>query len=245
MAKVITVYNTLKGLANKDQRGFITPEAFNDFAPMAQMTIYNRLFNDLVDAAKSNRAGIDPARDKSLGKRVKESLSVFQRNATITRQDGIFNYPENFSRAISATTFGSVVLGQSNKTPIEILYDEDKISRILQSRISRPSLTFPVALMSETIEVYPQSINRIILSYYKRPQGRDAVDGSPVSTQPSIAFSNGFPNITDSVDFELPDNMTEDIVLEMAILMGIKLKDSDVYQFSSGEKRERDIDQSQ
>lgn len=244
MAKVLVVYDALKGLANKDQRGFITPESFNRFAPMAQTIIFNRLFDDLKDAARNNRAGFDPARDKSLHKRIKEDLSVFQRNATIIRQNGIFDYPEDFSRAISATTFGSVVLGQSSKVPIEILYDEDKISRILRSRLNKPTLEFPLALMSETIEVYPQSINRIILSYYKRPQGLDPMTLEPVSAPPSIAFTGGFPDATASIDFELPDHMTETIVFEMAILMGIKLRDQQLSGFATMERRGREMDQS-
>jgi hypothetical protein len=33
MASVYQVYSTLKNLANKDEKGFVTPQNFNTFAP--------------------------------------------------------------------------------------------------------------------------------------------------------------------------------------------------------------------
>jgi hypothetical protein len=48
MASVNTVYTALKNLANKDQRGFITPAVFNSFAGVAQLNVYNSLFDKLA-----------------------------------------------------------------------------------------------------------------------------------------------------------------------------------------------------
>ena len=47
MASVNRVYSALKDLVNKDQRGFVTPAVFNSFASVAQMNIFNKLFEDL------------------------------------------------------------------------------------------------------------------------------------------------------------------------------------------------------
>lgn len=247
MASVNVVYNTLKGLANKDQKGFITPEAFNEFAPIAQVRIYNRLFDRLKDAHRNSRANFDPGRDKSLHKRILEDLSVFQRVIVINRTDGVFPYPENFSRAIAATTNGSVVLGQSTRIPIELCYDEDKVDRILRNRVSKPKDDFPMAFMSESIEVFPSSINRIRLSYYKRPEGKNLI-GQPVPSQPSYSGTDvGNVNLFDaaaSIDFELPDHMINDIVVEMAELMGVKLRDSEMTSYSIGEQQQIKTDQS-
>ena len=247
MASVNIVYNTLKGLANKDQKGFISPEAFNEFAPIAQDRIFNRLFDRLKDAQRNSRANFDPGRDKSLHKRILEDLSIFQRVIVIPRTDGVFSYPENFSRAIAATTNGSVVLGQSSRVPIELCYNEDKVDRILRSRVSKPTDDFPVAFMSENIEVFPSSINRIRLSYYKRPEGKD-LTGQPVPQQPAysgtdFAGSNIF-NASDSIDFELPDHMVNEIVSEMAELMGVKLRDPDVQTYGSATQAQIKSEQS-
>ena len=48
MVSVLQVYNAVKDIANKEQKGFITPGVFNSFAPIAQMNIYNEMFSELV-----------------------------------------------------------------------------------------------------------------------------------------------------------------------------------------------------
>ena len=75
------------------------------------------------------------------------------------------------ARIISLTTNGSVIMGQSTRTAIDMCYDEDKIERILISDLSKPTESAPVALISENIEVFPDSIQSISMRYYKYPQG--------------------------------------------------------------------------
>ena len=41
------VYQTVLALANKEQRGYITPQEFNLFANQAQMEIFEQYFYDL------------------------------------------------------------------------------------------------------------------------------------------------------------------------------------------------------
>ena len=60
MASVREVYNALKDIANKDERGFVTPTEFNSFAPIAQTNIFNSLFTQLVAAENLKRRGINP-----------------------------------------------------------------------------------------------------------------------------------------------------------------------------------------
>ena len=71
-ADISVVYNTLKDLANKDQQGFISPTEFNRFANIAQLNIFNGLFDELKDAKKLSRSGFNPMRDKSRIKRIEE-----------------------------------------------------------------------------------------------------------------------------------------------------------------------------
>lgn len=239
MASVNVVYNTLIDLVNKDQKGFITPSVFNSFAGVAQINIYNRLFDDLKDAHRNQRAAFDPGRDKSLFKRINEDLSAFVRTETLSRTDGVFEKPEDIGRIISSTTFGSILLGQSTRTPIEMCYDEDKIDRILRSDISAPTEDFPIALISKDIEVFPQSINRIRLKYYKIPQSIDSL-GQPSTNNPtygSIDFGDAqVYSSSDSYDFELPNHYVAMLVMEIAQLIGINLRDAVVEQFGNSEQ---------
>ena len=47
MINVDTVYQTVQALANKEQRGYITPQEFNLFANQAQQDIFEQYFYDL------------------------------------------------------------------------------------------------------------------------------------------------------------------------------------------------------
>ena len=61
MASVNEVYSALKNLANKDERGFITPKVFNTFTTIAQNKIFNDLFNELTKAKTLRTRNVDAA----------------------------------------------------------------------------------------------------------------------------------------------------------------------------------------
>jgi hypothetical protein len=233
-ASVQTVYNTLQDLANKDQQGFVTPTEFNRFAQIAQLNIFNGLFDELKDAKRLSRAGFNPTRDKSRTKRIEEDLSIFSTKATLAKSNGVFDMTDDtnakpMARIISISTAGSILLNQSTKKPIEICYDEEKIERILVSNLSAPTEDFPVALVSDDIHVFPTSINKIEVRYYKYPAGRNA----------NGTRSDAPPSITSPIDFELPEHYTSDLVYEIGKMVGLNLRDSDIVTYTGQEMQTR------
>lgn len=239
MVRVDVVFNALKSLANKDQKGFVTPSVFNKLASIAQLKIYNRMFDQLKNAHRNARPGFDPARDKSLFKRIHEDLSNFTKSVVIVKENGVFAKPDDFSRAISATTNGTIILNQSTRVPLEMCYDRDKLDRILRSRISKPRDTSPVLFMLEDIEVYPQTITRIRLNYYKIPQSLD-FEGNRSTNSPAIAITGGptfsFVDVGNSYNFELPEHYTQDVVTEMAEMIGLSLRDAAMTNYSAADQ---------
>ena len=47
MVNINTVYQRVLAIANKEQRGYITPQEFNLFANQAQLDIFEQYFYDL------------------------------------------------------------------------------------------------------------------------------------------------------------------------------------------------------
>jgi hypothetical protein len=231
-ASISLVHDTLLDLANKDQQGFVSDAEFNNFAQIAQLNVYNRLFDELKDAKRLSRAGFNPMRDKSRIKRIEEDLAYFSKKSTITKSSGVFDKPTDLSRIISVSTAGSILLDQSTKKPIELCYDEEKIERILISTLSSPTEDFPVALVSDSIHVFPTSINKVELRYYKLPGGRDISSGARVTSGTLVPTYSSSDN---SVDFELPEHYTADLVYEIAKMVGINLRDADVVSYANGE----------
>lgn len=228
-ASIQIVHDTLLDLANKDQQGFVSDLEFNKFAQIAQLNIYNGLFDELKDAKRLSRAGFNPNRDKSRIKRIQEDLSYFSKKATVTKSSSVFNKPDDLSRIISLSTAGSILLDQSTKKPIEICYDEEKIERILISTLSAPTDDFPIALVSDDIHVFPTSVNKIEIRYYKIPQGRNTSDGERSSSQPAFAPSGTL------IDFELPEHYTADLIYEIAKMIGLNLRDNDIVAYGNTE----------
>ncbi len=228
-ASISLVRDALLNLANKDQQGFVSDSEFNTFAQVAQLNIYNRLFDEIKDAKRLSRAGFNPTRDKSRIKRIEEDLSYFSKKLVVPKSDALFNKPSDLSRIISISTKGNIMLDQSSKKPIEVCYDEEKIERILLSNLSSPSEDFPVALVSDDIYIFPTSIKNIEVRYYKIPQGRLST-GERSGSQPTY-----FNGTASDVDFELPEHYTSDLIYEIARMVGINLRDADVSNYASQE----------
>ena len=234
-ASVVAVYEAVRDLANKDQQGFVSDNEFNSFARLAQLNIFNGLFDELKDSKRLSRSGFNPNRDKDRRKRVLEDLSAFSTTDTVTKSSGVFSMTDasgaDMARIISISTAGSILLDQSTTKPIEICYDEEKIERILISTISAPTEDFPVALVSDDIHVFPTTINKIKVRYYRYPMGRSSTGAT--STTP-VTYTTGASSPT-LIDFELPEHYTSDLVYEIARMIGINLRDNSVSQFAGEE----------
>ena len=54
MVNIDTVYQKVLALANKEQRGYVTPQEFNLFASQAQLEIIEQYFYDLNQFDRGN-----------------------------------------------------------------------------------------------------------------------------------------------------------------------------------------------
>ena len=245
-ASVNVVYSTLKDLVNKDQQGFVSVKEFNNFAQVAQLRIFNRLFDMMKEGSRLERAGFGQGRDMSKYKQIKEDLAVFAKSEDVSKASGVFARPDDFARLISISTSGGSLLGRTTRTPIQVCYDEEKIDRILSSTLNAPTANYPVALVSGDIEVFPETISKIKMRYYKIPQST-VTDGTPSSSPPVYATAGGSTDLFSSAssrDFELPEHYTMDLVMEIASLIGINLRDADVSNYAQTESAERKTEQS-
>jgi len=106
------------------------------------------------------------------------------------------------------------------------LTDESKINHLLNSTLSAPSSTFPVAIMSDTIEVFPTTITKVTLRYYREPS-------LPVYQSKTASLPNGAKvelfQDSGSSNFELPYQYEQELVAEIAKMVGINIKDKDLY----------------
>lgn len=240
MASVYTVYSTLKDLANKDERGFVTPSTFNAFAALAQQNVFNSLFSKNMLSSTSKSRGLDGHRDMALSKQLREDLAFFSKESTISQVDGTFAKPADLARIISAKTFGTFILGQTTSIPIDLVYDELKAEYIFRSTLSRPTENNPIAVVSDSITVYPTSVKKIKLKYYKQPSGINPTTKARVVSLPKFGYTvvsnKEVYDAATSVDFELPEHYTPQLIMELAKMIGVNIKDSDIFSYASSEQ---------
>lgn len=241
-ASISTVYNTLLDLVSKDQRGMVTPSIFNSFAQLAQLKIFNKMFDSLIQGKNLRLKFLDPAGEKSTINQIKEDLSNFIKTSVVnknTGSDNVYDKPDDLARLVSMSTYDSVDV--SNEAPIEMIYDKDKMRRILRSPVIAPSSNYRVAMVEENITVYPKTptVSKIQLTYYKIPQGRNTSDVR-VAQVPSLSFvsTTGVADANASVNFELPEHYTEDLVFEIGSMIGLNLRDADVVNYSELKEKE-------
>lgn len=245
MASVREVYNALKDIANKDQRGFVTPTEFNSFAPIAQANVFNAMFKRMTNVNAMRKRGIDPGRDKSGLKQLKEDMAMFSKTSpVINRTSGAhFAKPDDLARIIYVKTAGSLLLGENTSITIPVEYDEEKLEYVLNSNLSKPSETAPVAFLDDEIEVYPKSLKKINVRYYKQPEGLSPTTGARTASTPKFGFTTNNNKETydasTSVDFELPEHYIPEIVEEMARLIGINLRDTNIYTYAEQQSQKR------
>ena len=91
--------------------------------------------------------------------------------------------------------------------------------------------------------MFPTSIKKIKLRYYKYPEGINPSTGARTAATPKFGYtlSNGIESYSasNSVDFELPDHYEAELIVEIAKLIGVNLKDADVANYAISEQQRK------
>ena len=254
MISVQRVYETVREICNKDQKGFVTPLVFDTLARTAQQNVYNEMFNELKIANALRASGRDAGRDKSAYKMVEEDLAMFIRQvgievddvsdvyeATVTDENGnetiVSVDPEDgigFAKPIDLSRIINMYVTGTN-TSVELIYDAEKAQRVLQSNLSTPTQEFPAALvMGNYVQVFPEAVEAVTMVYYRQPRSRviatNVVDfeSHPTYSTISVDPATGFTifNEFDSRNFDLPEHYFNEVVSEIVKMIGVRLRDT-------------------
>mgnify|MGYP003154365813 CR=1 FL=1 len=110
MVNIDTVYQKVLAFANKEQRGYITPQEFNLFADQAQMEIFEQYFYD------KNQFGRLPGNDYAYSDMINnldQKISIFEKyNREVNvlyNSDAAATNPDN--RAHHKQSWGDIIIG--------------------------------------------------------------------------------------------------------------------------------------
>ena len=221
MVLVDTVYQRVLAIANKEQRGYITPLEFNLLANQAQLSIFENYFVEL------NQALAMPGNESEYSDIVKtlnEKISIFKNDGDLvplTYASGYFSYPSDMHKLGTLYYRHNGVATEDSVEIQEIDYNE--LIDYNNSPLTKPTLSRPIYSRSENgIKVFstPLIINNVVTSYTKIPA---KVEWGYVVTNEQALY-----NASSSDNFELHASEEITLVVKILGLVGIVIQKQDL-----------------
>ena len=228
MVFIDTVYQKVLAIANKEQRGYITPQEFNLFAGQAQMDIFEQYFYDIN---QFNRVPGNDTEYSDMLSLLNEKISIFKRTAALTYNVG--GYYQKPAGALNTYLINSITF---NNIPMAELSNEELV-QAQKSLILKPTRQNPAYVQRQNrIYVYPIGITSSVLvkaNYILKP----------LTPRWNYVVANGeaLYNSTGSIDFSLHSSEENNLINKILQLAGITMG-NEIYQVGSQEEA-KDIQQ--
>ena len=221
MVNIDTVYQRVLALANKEQRGYITPQEFNLFANQAQMDIFEQYFYDLNQFLRV------PGNDTAYSDMVtllEEKISLFEDTSPVVYNGG-GTLPADIYR------LGTARYNNNGKHVLINRVSEKELRMMSLGPLTKPSKSNPVYTVKGSFiylaGIAPASFD---VSYTKKPAKVNwtyVVVGEKALVNNSAAA--GYKN------FELHPSEETKLVIKILALAGIAIKDPSLYQVAGAE----------
>jgi len=242
------IYRLVQTFANKEQRGFITPSDFNLLAKQAELELVNKRLDVLRE--KSQAKKIKGVLEEYLTPEVAEQdlapflISISKNTSTSSITSGYIeneiSVDDNVLLIKELFILPDETLGINSHIPLEIIGPKD-INKVLRSSLVKPSVEFPVGLMSGStnssnlkIKIFPDSIKKVMMYAYHIP-----------STPPQWSYVTvaGKPvyNPSDSTQFKLPVRAHGELVIKILEYLGVNLREATLINYTTGKEMMQDL----
>jgi len=241
------IYRLVQTFANKEQRGFITPSDFNLLAKQAELELVNKRLSILQEKSQPKKAG--GFIEESLTPEVAEQdmapflksnrfnastslIAAGYSEAEVTLTDNVLLIKEIFILPDESFSINSHI-------PLEIVKPED-INKVLRSSLVKPSMDFPIGLMSGSssngdlkIKVFPDDIKSVMVYYYCMPSTPPQWNYVTIAGKPVHDPSN-------STQFTLPPRVHGEIVVKILEYLGVNLREAQLVQYAQSNEVKAD-----
>jgi len=227
------VYQKVLAFANKEQRGYITPQEFNLFADQAQKEIFEQYFYDINQWSRQH--GNDTGHSDMLTN-LEEKVSLFEKYDQIAEVQGDFGsvmissfsdiYRLEMIRVDYQTNSGFVVaeeiqLNELNKYGTSPLGTNTKSRPVYTRYAGNVNLAlkvypYPAATIDANGNAISPITDRVLLSYIKTPL---TPNWGYVVVNDKALYNDHI-----SIDFELHASEESELVYKILMLSGIAIK---------------------
>ena len=263
MVSIDKVYQKVLALANKEQRGYITPQEFNLFADHAQMEIFEQYFYDLN---QYKRLPGNQAEYSDIVGIIKNKISLFEHfqlgdyNITVQNKFGSCKDIEDDIPGLYRLGEISVAYPALGKSGVCEELTPKEFSLRSKSKLTSPTEDRPVYVKTNNHTYTGDNTRRIQIYPYPKtagyvdPNGVAVPDGSDITLstknagvradyirkpkKPNWAYVviNNKPlyNSTSAVDFELHSSEETELVYRILALFGIAIEKPQLTQIAAG-----------
>ena len=231
-----TVYQRVLSIANKEQRGYITPQEFNLLANQAQLEIFEQYFHDINQFGRlpGNKTEYSDMIDN-----INEKLKPFQnyQTAMSVSSSSIGVLDSNLHKLGKVTYNQATGTGSTGTFHIEIEeIDQGQFAEIQLSPLTRATIDRPyyVRKTATQILLFPAasfaSSGNVFYNWIDKP--------AKVEWTYTVVNGEALYNSTNVVDFELHASEETKLVIKILELAGIVIKDPNLYQLVDKEETE-------
>ena len=241
------IYRLVQTFANKEQRGFVTPSDFNLLAKQAELELVNKRLDVLREKSQPKKAA-GFTQESLTPELAEQDLAPFLISVSKSTSKGVVSsgYTEN-----EITIDPNVLLikelfilpdeslGINSHIPLEIIGPKD-INKVLRSSLVKPSVEFPIGLMSGSInsgdlkiKVFPDEINSVMMYVYHLPSNPPQWSYVTIAGKPVY-------NPSDSTQFRLPVRVHGELVIKILEYLGVNLREAEVVQYATNKEIAQD-----
>ena len=230
MVNVDRVYQKVLALANKEQRGYITPQDFNLFANQAQMEIFEQYFYD-VNIARKGQGNDTVYAD--VDDMLEEKLQIFEKTEDASTYAAGVSTPASILLPNYIYRVNKVFHLQANKLiTCEILNTKDFNEARYGGYLTRPTRSRPIANIHANellVAIEHDSITNIgvRITFFKVPA---KVNWAYIVMNNKAMYNEGGGD----VHFQLHRSEETNLVNKILKLAGISIKQQDVAQSGQG-----------
>ena len=216
-----TVYLRVLAIANKEQRGYITPQEFNKLANQAQLEIFEQYFYDLNQFLRL--PGNDTIHSDAVDM-LEEKIGIFEvYNSPI----GSGTLSELNVHKLGAVYHQETINGVQTKVEAEKL-NPNELRYYINSPLTAPTVKRPVFIVQQDqITVLPADADNLSMNYIKKP--------ADVYWGYTIINDEALYNPSTSINFQLHASEETELVLKILSLAGVVIRDPQLYQIAATE----------
>ena len=231
-----TVYQRVLSIANKEQRGYITPLEFKLLANQAQLEMFEQYFHDINQFGRlpGNKTEYSDVVDN-----INEKLKPFQnyQTAMSVSSSSIGVLDSNLHKLGKVTYNQATGTGSTSTFHIEIEeIDQGKFAELQLSPLTRATIERPYYVRKTATQVllFPAasfaSSGNVFYNWIDKP--------AKVEWAYTVVNNEALYNATNTTDFELHASEETKLVIKILELACIVIKDPNLYQLVDKEETE-------